>query len=102
MKADKRPEIFGDPRFQRLVRARRNLAWTLSIIMLAVYFGYILLVAYDKPLLAEKIQGGTTSLGILVGLAVILVAIALTGIYVAIANSRFDALTRDLSVERRP
>ena len=65
--------------------------------MLVIYFGYIFLVAYGKTLLAEKISGGTTSLGIVVGLGVILSAIILTGIYVFAANSRFDAMTRDLN-----
>ncbi|MGD0633636.1 MAG: DUF485 domain-containing protein [Beijerinckiaceae bacterium] len=94
--ADIENKIVVNPKFQRLVRTRQAYAWSMSAIMLIIYFGYILVVAYDKPLLAQKIGGGTTSFGILVGLGVILSAIVLTAIYVAIANSKFDALAADL------
>jgi uncharacterized membrane protein (DUF485 family) len=90
-------DIYNNPKFQRLVRTRRAFAWTLTAIMLVIYFGYIFLVAYGKTFLAEKVGGGTTSLGIIVGLGVILSAIVLTGIYVYFANSRFDAMTSDLN-----
>ena len=88
--------VLRSARFQELVRQRSGFAWTLSIAMLVIYFGFILLVAFAKPLLAAKIGGGVTSVGILIGLAVIVSAFVLTGIYVQRANSRFDALTRDL------
>ena len=91
--------VLQSPRFQDLVRQRAKFAWILSIAMLVIYFGFILLVAFAKPLLATKIGGGVTSLGILLGLGVIVAAFVLTGIYVQRANSRFDALTRDLTRE---
>ncbi len=84
------------PEFQALVRARNGLAWTLSIVMLVVYLAFVLLIAFDRDLMASKIAGGTTSLGIVLGLAVIVVSFLLTGIYVGQANSRFDELTRKL------
>jgi uncharacterized membrane protein (DUF485 family) len=90
--------VLQSPRFQELVRQRTRFAWTLSIIMLVIYFGFILLVAFAKPLLAMKI-GGVTSLGILLGLGVIIAAFVLTGIYVYRANSEFDDLTRNLTRE---
>jgi uncharacterized membrane protein (DUF485 family) len=67
--------------------------------MLIIYFGFILLVAFAKPLLATKIGGGVTSLGIVLGLAVIVSAFVLTGLYVHRANNYFDELTRDLTRE---
>ena len=67
--------------------------------MLVIYFGFILLVAFAKPLLAMKIGGGVTSLGILLGLGVIISAFVLTGIYVYRANSYFDQHTRNLTRE---
>ena len=88
--------VLRSARFQELVRQRSGFAWSLSIAILVIYFGFILLVAFAKPLLAAKIGGGVTSVGIVIGLAVIVSAFVLTGIYVQRANSRFDALTRDL------
>lgn len=91
--------ILRNPKFQELVRTRSGFAWTLSAIMLAVYLGFIFLVAFARDLMAMKIGGGVTSLGIVLGLLVIVSAFLLTGIYVHRANSRFDALTRDLTKE---
>jgi uncharacterized membrane protein (DUF485 family) len=67
-------------------------SWTLTVIMLAIYFAFIYLVAFDKPLLATPISGVIT-LGFPLGLVVILSAIALTGLYVLRANTQFDRLT---------
>jgi uncharacterized membrane protein (DUF485 family) len=92
-------QVLRSPRFQELVRQRTRFAWTLSISMLVIYFGFILLVAFAKPLLATKIGDGVTSLGIILGLGVILSAFVLTGIYVQRANSRFDEMTRHLTRE---
>ena len=91
--------VLQNPRFRELVRERTRFAWTLTIVMLVIYFGFILLVAFAKPLLAMKIGGGVTSLGIVLGLGVILSAFVLTGIYVHRANGRFDELTRNLTRE---
>ena len=91
--------ILGHPKFQELVRTRSGFAWALSAVMLAIYLGFILLVAFARDLMAVKIGGGVTSLGIVLGLAVIASAFLLTGIYVQRANSRFDDLTRDLTKE---
>jgi uncharacterized membrane protein (DUF485 family) len=90
-------EVLRNPRFQELVRQRSSFAWSLSIAMLVIYFGFILLVAFAKGLLATKIGAGVTSLGILLGLAVIVAAFVLTGIYVRRANSRFDEMTQSLT-----
>ncbi len=84
--------IARTPEFQQLVHERTRFAWILTILMLVVYFGFIGLIAFDKSLLAVKV-GGTASLGLFAGVFVILFAFALTGVYVARANTRFDALS---------
>ena len=91
--------VMQNPHFQELVRERSSFAWILSAVMLGIYFGFIILVAFAHDLLATKIGGGVTSLGILLGLAVIFSAFILTGIYVQRANSRFDELTANLKRE---
>ena len=91
--------ILGNPKFQELVRTRSGFAWSLAAAMLAIYLGFILLVAFAPGLMAVKVGGGVTSLGIVLGLVVIVSAFVLTGIYVQRANSRFDDLTRDLTKE---
>lgn len=91
--------ILRNPDFQTLVSSRNRFVWMLSVLMLVIYLGFILLVAFGKPLLAQKIAGGTTSLGIVLGLGVIFSAFILTGIYVIRANGRFDELTERLKRE---
>jgi uncharacterized membrane protein (DUF485 family) len=83
--------LADDPRYRRLVRRRGRLSAALTVVMLVAYFAYVLLVAFDKPLLARSLFGGATSVGIPVGLGVILLAIGLTGLYVYRANREFDA-----------
>jgi len=85
-------EVVADPRYQQLVQRRGRFTWTLSIIMLVAYFGYIALVAFDKSLLARPIGGGVTSIGIPVGVGLILLAILLTGLYVRRANKEYDPI----------
>ena len=88
--------VADDPRYRDLVRERSRFGWTLTIIMMVVFFGYISLIAYDKAFLARPAFGGTTTLGIPIGIGVILIAILLTGIYVRRANRRFDPAMRTL------
>ncbi|MCA9588806.1 MAG: DUF485 domain-containing protein [Myxococcales bacterium] len=73
----------------RLSRKRWTVAITLTGAMLLVYFGFVLLIAYDKPLLGRILTPGL-SLGILLGAIVILFASGLTGIYVRWANGSYD------------
>lgn len=89
--------IAQDPRYLALVRDRGRFTTVLTLVMLAAYFGFILLIAFDKPLLARPIGGGVTSLGIPLGLGLILLAILLTGLYVRRANSHYDAQVRALA-----
>lgn len=86
--------IAKDPRYLRLVRQRSAFAAWLTAAMLLAYFGFILVVAFNKTLLARPIAGGATSLGIPIGVGVILLGIALTGVYVWRANREFDAQVR--------
>ena len=73
-----------------LLTARRwQIAIALTITMLFIYFGFVLLIAFDKPLLAVRVAPGL-SLGILLGVLVILSAWVLTLIYVRWANRGYD------------
>ena len=89
-------KIQRHPKYQEL-RARRNpLGVVLTILMLVVYFGYIGLIAFDKAFLAKPIGAGVTTLGVPIGMGVILFTIAITVYYVRIANNKFGALTEEI------
>jgi uncharacterized membrane protein (DUF485 family) len=85
--------IQGDPNYRALVKERTSFGWTLSIITLVLYYGYITIVAFAPGLIATKISGDIT-VGIILGAGLIVLSIILTGIYVVRANSRYDDLTR--------
>ena len=92
-------KIQRHPKYQEL-RARRNpLGVVLTILMLVVYFGYIGLIAFDKAFLAKPIGAGVTTLGIPIGMGVIIFTVVITGIYVRRANSEYDRLTAEILQE---
>src|SRR5215204_1236015 len=88
--------VLSNINFQALVRERSSFGWTLTIIMLVIYFGFIVLVAYGKGFMGTKIGGGVTSIGMIIGLLVILSAVVLTGIYTQRVNINYDEITEKL------
>ena len=89
-------KIKSHPKYAQLKSQRNRFGWTLSILMLVVYYGYIALIAFNKAFLAQPLGTGVTTLGIPLGMGVIVFTIVITGIYVARANSAYDALTKDI------
>ena len=95
-----------EAKLHALAAKRWRIAIWLSVVMLIAYYGFILLVAFDKPLLSTILLNGTTgagavspglSLGILLGALVIVSAWVLTSIYVIWANNRYDHELHELA-----
>lgn len=78
-----------DVRLALLARRRWRVGLTLTAIMIAVYFGFIALIAYGRPLLATRIGAGLT-VGIVLGALVIVASWVLTYVYVWWANAHYD------------
>lgn len=97
MEADLAQRIAALPEYQELKTKRSRFGWRLTIAMLIVYYGFILLIAFDKELLATRIGQGVTTWGMPIGLVVIIFTILITAFYVRRANSEFDKLTDDIS-----
>ncbi|TJZ66406.1 DUF485 domain-containing protein [Chitiniphilus eburneus] len=94
--------IQSNPKFTQLVETRSRLGWTLSIIMLVIYYGFILVLAFSPTTFGTPISAGSvTTIGIPVGVLVILSAFVITGVYVRRANTQFDQLTREIVEEVR-
>lgn len=89
-------KIKSDPDFQKLVSERNRVMVTLTIVELVVYFGFILLVAFNKEFLATKLGEGVVTIGIPIGIGVIVASFILTGIYVYIANKSYDELSEKI------
>jgi uncharacterized membrane protein (DUF485 family) len=101
MAASSLDAIQRNPKYQQLVAQRSSLGLTLSIAMIVIYFGFILLVAFAPGFLGASLTGGVTTVGIVVGLLVIVSAFLLTAFYVSRANGTYDALTQDITREAR-
>ena len=84
-------KIQSDPRFQVLVAKRSRYAWLLSSVILALYFGFIMVVAFAPDVLGTPLWGGAvTTIGIPVGILIIISAFIITGLYVRRSNTVFD------------
>ena len=83
--------IRTSPVFVELERKRRTFGWSLTALMLLIYYGFVALVAFAPGEIGVRVAGSVT-LGLLLGIGVILSAIILTGVYVVRANGEFDRL----------
>lgn len=84
--------ITANPKFHEFIAMRSRYSIIMAIISAAAYYGFILLVAYNKEFLATKVsEGATMSIGVPLGVGVIVFTIILTWIYVRRANGEFDA-----------
>ena len=79
----------SDHQFRSLAASRWRIAITLTAVMIAIYFGFILLIAYDKPLMGHLLTPGL-SVGVLLGALVIVASWVLTWVYARWANTHYD------------
>ena len=93
--------IAADPRYRALVRDRQRFAWTLTAITVIVYSGFISLIAFDKPFMARPIGGGTISLAVVLGAAMLIGTVAICAVYVRRANGTYDARLAELLASAR-
>ena len=87
--------LLEDPEFKDLARRKNRFSLQLTGITLAVYYGFILLIAFKRDLFAVKIAGNV-SFGIVLGIGVIVTCWILTGVYVRWANQKYDAMVARL------
>ncbi len=88
-------KILESEKFKMLVMKRVSVSLTLTVIMLIVYFGFILSIAFYKEFLAQKISDYIT-IGLPIGIGIIIFAWLLTGIYIYWANNKYDKSVREL------
>ncbi len=84
--------VLADPRFVELAVARARLRWGLSFVVLAMFFGLIILMASAPSALAQPLGPAGVTLGMALALALFIAIVALTGFYVHRSNTRFDSL----------
>ena len=84
-------QIENSAHYRELVEKRQRFAFILSIIMLIIYVGFILLIAFAPGWLGTPISAGSSvTRGIPIGIGVIVISFLLTGVYVWRANGEFE------------
>jgi uncharacterized membrane protein (DUF485 family) len=90
-------KIKANPDYQKLVKTRSAYAIKMSIAMLVVYFTFILTIAFNPSALAVPLsEGSVTTIGIPIGMVIIVFAFVLTGMYTKRANTEFDDLSNKI------
>ncbi len=88
-------EILEDPDFKSLSRQKNIISTILTIAELVLYFGFIALIAFNKPFLAQKMhEGVATTIGIPIAVGTIALSWVFTGIYIWWANKKYDVLVK--------
>ncbi len=89
--------IYDDPKFQELEKKLGIFSWSLTIIILICYFGFIMVIAFFPRIFAQTISvNSTITWGILIGLSIIVISFLLTGFYVYRANNEFDLISKEI------
>ena len=84
--------IATHPKYMELKAKRTSFGWWLTLAMMVVYYGFILLVAFNKEFLSQRLGDGVMTVGIPIGFGVIVFTVVITAIYVKRANKEFDDL----------
>ena len=97
METDLTTRIANHPSYKELKAKRTSFGMWLTLAMMVVYYGFILLVAFNKPFLATRLGAGVMTYAMPIGFGVILFTVIITALYVRRANSEFDGLTEQIS-----
>ena len=89
-------KIKSNPKYQELVSKRNSFSLKLSLFVLVMFYAYIVVIAFDKELLATKIGEGVMTVAFPVGAAIIIISFITTLIYVNRANNEFEDLTNEI------
>lgn len=90
----------ANPKFQDLVARRGRFAWTLAVVVLAMFYGFVMVVAFNPAALGQPVgEGSKLTVGVAVELFMFIFFWVLTAVYVKRANSEFDALNQEIIQE---
>lgn len=87
------------PEYAALTRARKKIMWPLSLAVIVAYFALILTIAFEPAALGNPIGNGVTSIGMVMGLGIIIFCMIITGIYVYYANRVLEPLTQAIRIK---
>lgn len=100
MQQDIVERLRNNPKYHEMVSKRNRFGWLMAILMLAIYYAFIMTIAFAPQVLGRPISDTSViTIGIPIGLGVIVAAFLLTGIYVYRANTVFDRMNEELKRE---
>jgi cation/acetate symporter len=90
----------ANPKFRELVARRGRFAWTLAIVVLTMFYGFVMIVAFNPAALGQPVaEGSKLTVGVAAELFMFIFFWVLTAVYVRRANTEFDALTQEVVKE---
>jgi uncharacterized membrane protein (DUF485 family) len=90
----------ANPKFQDLVARRGRFAWTLAFVVLIMFYGFVMVVAFNPAALGKPVsEGSMLTVGVAVEFFMFVFFWVLTAVYVKRANTEFDALTQEIVKE---
>ena len=100
MQQDIVERLRNNPKYHEMVSKRNRFGWLMAILMLTIYYAFIMTIAFAPQVLGRPISDTSViTIGIPIGLGVIVTAFLLTGIYVYRANTVFDRMNDELKRE---
>jgi len=96
----RKTNVINDADFKSLSGQKNTVSLVLAMLELALYFGFVALIAFNKPFLSAKISGAIT-VGIPIAVGTILLSWLLTGVYILWANNKYDVLVKKVRDKAR-
>ena len=96
MKDELVDRIENNPKYQELVSKKNSFGIKLGVFVLVMFYTYIMVIAFNKEVLATKIGEGVTTVAFPIALAILIISFITTLIYVKRANGEFEDLTNDI------
>jgi uncharacterized membrane protein (DUF485 family) len=90
----------SSPAYQELIAKRNKIIWPLAVLTFGSYFAFILAIAFSPASLGKPLGGGPVSIGILLGLALILFNFLITFLYVRAANRDLEPLIARVQAQK--
>ena len=91
--------IVRNPRFVALARARARVRWGLTLLTILVFFGFVLMIVFGRPMLAARVGDGLAPLGIYLAVGMLFFVPLVTGVYVQRAGRLFGRMNDELVEE---
>lgn len=93
-------KVLSHPKFQQMEKQKAVLGWSFSAVMFFVYVAFIWTIGTSPQTLGARIHSDSImTVGIYVGVAMIIFAFIITLFYVWLANGKYETMTQDVVKE---